>query len=77
MRQTIFSPIVDGENGRDGRKMMDGGTRAREIKSISLLGFRLILHWKVQFEFGRKLVFGVKAIGEVNATNSTIGVDLE
>lgn len=55
---------------------MDGGTRAREIKSISLLGFRLILHWKVQFEFGRKLVFGVKAIGEVNATNSTIGVDL-
>jgi len=40
------------------------------------LRFRLILHWKIQFEFGRELVFGVKTIGEVDAANPTVGVDL-
>ena len=39
--------------------------------------FRLVLDGEVKFEFRRELVFGVKTIGEVDAANPTIGVDLK
>jgi len=38
---------------------------------------RLVLHGEIEFEFRRKLVFGVKTIGEIHAANPTVGVDLD
>ena len=49
--------------------------RERTLPALSRL--RLILDGEIKFEFCRKFVFGVKTIGEVDATNPTIGVDLK
>ena len=51
-------------------------TSDRERTFPALSRLRLILDGEIKFEFCRKFVFGVKTIGEVDATNPTIGVDL-
>ena len=44
------------------------------VVAVSRLG--LVLHGEIEFEFCRQLVFGVKTIGEIHASNPTVGVDL-
>ena len=36
----------------------------------------LACNWEEELELGRKLVFGVEAIGEVNSSDSAVGVNL-
>lgn len=37
----------------------------------------LVLHWKIQFELCRQLIFRVEPVGEVNPPDATVGVDLQ
>jgi len=35
------------------------------------------LNWKEQLELGRQFLFGIQAVGEIDATDATVGVDLD
>lgn len=46
------------------------------IKGSSSLSLGLTSNWQEQFEFWGQLVFCVQSVGEVNSSNSAVGVNL-
>ena len=40
------------------------------------LSLWLSCNWQEKFELWRKLVFGIESVGEINSSNSAVGVDL-
>ena len=47
------------------------GSWPGEVSAASVVG-----NWQEQFEFRRKLVLGVQSVGEVDSSDSAVGVDL-